>query len=126
MSVKTAKKRYKFQIMSGVHGEGFDTDIVSYGPSYTDKEGNEHQSQVGGNIIETDVDLAARHNTPGCPAKFLQLEDRGEASSEPDLSSMNLKALRAWAKGQEPPIDLEDASNAEEARNIIQLCLDAA
>jgi hypothetical protein len=118
------KPRYKFRILKGLYvNEG-----VHYGPSVVDDKGNEVQTENGGNVIETDLDLVTLRNVPGGPAKYLLIEDRGVSPGpeEPDFDSMDLRALKTWAKKQEPPIDVSEASSADEARHIIQLCLDTA
>jgi hypothetical protein len=124
------QKRFRFRIMSGVHSEGSDADLKVYGPSYLD-DGEKVQTQKDGDEIETDCDLAASHNTPGgVRPRFLLIKDRGEQQEEGpqelNLDNMNLRDLRRYAKQQDPPIDLTEASNADEARNMIRLCLETA
>ncbi len=128
-----SKKRFVFQITSGVHSEGG----IVYGPDYTDEKEPDPEKQVkrsqsGGCRIKTNTNLASKYNVPRCAARFLRLEDRGPqketppdvTKDAPNLEGMNAKQLKAFAKKNE--IDLGDAVGEEQFRNVIQLSLDVA
>ena len=99
----------KFRLVRGLHNDG------------------EKTYQVG-DIIETDIDLAAKFNQPSSGSiKFEPLSMVSPAQSQADtenLSKLTVKQLKEIAEDNE--IDLEGCSTKDEILNAVQGALECA
>lgn len=106
----------RFRVLRGRHVVGLNNPQtgerkrVYYAERFVNKQGEiETRPGPDGDVVETNVDLAAIHNVPGLPPKFLRLEDKAPPEPQPappaqlnddELEAMTLQELREFA-GQE-------------------------